>query len=249
MIAIGSMENNTVAKIELIWGNCQLYDERFIHRTDGDVVITDPPFNIKYGYDGYEDNLPKKEWLEVLAFVCKPPCVMILYPEMMFEFARAIDEVPKRCVSWVYNSNTAKQHRMIAWFGIEPDFRRVGQPYKNPTDKRIKKLIAQGKEARLYDWWEINQVKNVSKEKTEHPCQMPLEVMRRVVGITPARRIIDPFAGSGTTLVAADMWGIDAVGIEQSGKYFEIMERRLLDSRNATISTRNNQRIGDRSED
>ena len=44
--------------------------------------------------------------------------------------------------------------------------------YKNLNDKRIKARIAAGKTgAKLYDWWEINQVKNVSKEKTEHPCQ------------------------------------------------------------------------------
>ena len=55
-----------MAKIEFIWGNCQLFDERFTHRTDGDVVITDPPFNIKYTYDGYDDHLPKKDWLDML---------------------------------------------------------------------------------------------------------------------------------------------------------------------------------------
>ena len=77
---------------------------------------------------------------------------------------------------------------------------------------------------------------------------MPLEVMRRVVGITPAERILDPFAGSGTTLLAADMWGIDSVGLEQSLKYVREIEKRLINYDDA-ISTRNNQRIGDRSED
>ena len=46
----------------------------------------------------------------------------------------------------------------------------------NNIVKALKK-IADGKTARLYDWWEINQVKNVSAEKTAHPCQMPLKVM------------------------------------------------------------------------
>ncbi|MBU1077077.1 MAG: hypothetical protein KKH98_07285, partial [Spirochaetes bacterium] len=80
---------------------------------------------------------------------------------------------PNKIISWVYNSNTAKQHRDIAFFGVMPDMRKVGQPYKNPTDKRIAKRIAEGKTARLYDWWEIDQVKNVSK-KHSHPCEMPL---------------------------------------------------------------------------
>ena len=46
---------------------------------------------------------------------------------------------------------------------------------ENPNDKRIQKRIAEGKTgAKLYDWWNVNQVKNNSKEKTAHPCQMPL---------------------------------------------------------------------------
>lgn len=196
-------------------------------REDGDVVISDPPFNIGYHYKGYSDRMKRDEWLALLAEVCAPPCVLILYPEAMFEVARALDEIPTRCVSWVYPSNTARQHRMIAWFGVEPNFRAIGQPYRNPTDKRIAKRIAEGKQARLYDWWDVNQVKNVSKEKTSHPCQMPLEVMRRVVAITPAKRIVDPFAGSGTTLVAAQAQGREWAGWEMDEEYAGIAQGRI----------------------
>ena len=103
------------------------------------------------------------------------------------------------------------------------------QPYKNPNDKRVKALIAKGsKGAKLYDWWEINQVKNVSKEKTKHPCQMPVEVMRRIIQILPDdATIIDPFMGSGTTGVACKELGRKFVGIELDERYFEIAEARI----------------------
>lgn len=128
----------------------------------------------------------------------------------------------------MYNSNTAKQHRDIAFYGVKPDFRRVTQPYKNPSDKRIAKRIAEGKGARLYDWWEVNQVKNVSAEKTAHPCQMPVEVMRRAVGILPEGvTVIDPFLGSGTTGVACRMLGVPFVGIEMDSEYAEIARDRI----------------------
>jgi DNA modification methylase len=129
----------------------------------------------------------------------------------------------------VYPSNTGKQHRDIAFFDVNPDFRKVRQPYKNPNDKRIKARIAEGHEGgRLYDWWEINQVKNVSKEKTKHPCQMPLEVMDRIIGILPNDvTIIDPFMGSGTTGVSAVKAGQQFIGIEMDSVYFEIAERRI----------------------
>jgi len=155
--------------------------------------------------------------------------VIIHYPEEIYKLAIRIGIAPIRVVSWVYNSNTGKQHRDIAFFNIKPDFNKVRQPYKNPTDKRIQKRIAEGKTgAKLYDWWNVNQIKNVSKEKTEHPCQMPLEVMKNIIGILPEdKTIIDPFMGSGTTGQACKDLGRDFIGIELDIKYFRIADNRL----------------------
>lgn len=169
------------------------------------VIVTDPPFNIGYHYNGYNDNIDETEYLEMLTtLIMGRQSVIIHYPECLYELAMSADIKPQRVVSWVYNSNTPRQHRDIAFFNVTPDFNQVRQPYKNPNDKRIKERIARGaKGAKLYDWWNINQVKNVSKEKTGHPCQMPLEVMKRVIGILPdGITVIDPFMGSGTTGVA-----------------------------------------------
>jgi DNA modification methylase len=143
--------------------------------------------------------------------------------------ASEIGKFPDKVVSWIYNSNTAKQHRDIAFFGVKPDFRKVTQPYKNPNDKRIQQLIAAGKKGgRLYDWWNINQVKNVSKDKTNHPCQMPLEVMTNIIGILPDDAlIVDPFLGSGTTGVACKKLGRDFVGIEIDFYYCDLAKKRI----------------------
>jgi len=154
--------------------------------------------------------------------------VIIHYPEYLYKHSFNIGLFPDKVVSWVYNSNTGKQHRDIAFFGVKPDFRKVGQDYKNPTDKRIAKRIADGKTARLYDWWEINQVKNVSAEKTAHPCQMPLKVMENIIGVLPDDYIIiDPFLGSGTTALACQKYNRKFIGIELDPKYFEIAKQRI----------------------
>lgn len=160
----------------------------------------------------------------------KVPSVVIHYPEAIYKIALEIKDTPVKVVSWVYNSNTAKQHRDIAYFKIKPNFSQVKQPYKNLNDKRIQKRIAEGKTgARLYDWWNVNQVKNVSKEKTKHPCQMPIEVMKNVIGILPKGTVIcDPFMGSGTTGVACQILGYDFIGIEIDKDYFEIAKDRIL---------------------
>ncbi len=155
--------------------------------------------------------------------------VLIHYPEQIYKLSARIGMCPQRVVSWVYNSNTPRQHRDIAYFNVTPDFTKIRQPYKNPNDKRIQKRIAEGKTgAKLYDWWEINQIKNVSKEKTEHPCQMPLEVMRRVVGIIPDDYIIfDPFTGSGTTAEACKLLNRDFIGCEIDEVYYNIAMNRI----------------------
>lgn len=193
------------------------------------VVVTDPPFNIGYHYDGYKDNMPETEYYEWIAEVTAlTSSVVVLYPESLHKLSIAKNEAPKRVVSWVYNSNTARQHRDIAFYGITPDFKRVVQPYKNPNDKRIKALMAQGRGARLYDWWEVNQVKNTSAEKTAHPCQMPLDVMKRVIGILPdGIGVIDPFCGSGTTGVACAQLGVPFEGYDINNDYCEIARARI----------------------
>jgi DNA modification methylase len=135
---------------------------------------------------------------------------------------------PEKVVSWVYNSNTGKQHRDIAYYGVKPEFKNRGEEYKNPKDKRVMKLITSGKKPRLYDWWNVNQVKNVSKDKTPHPCQMPIEVMENILKTLPDDCIIiDPFMGSGTTGVACINTNRKFIGIEMDEKYYDISCKRI----------------------
>lgn len=195
------------------------------------IIVTDPPFNIGYHYKTYKDNLSENDYYNFMSSVfSKHPFVVIHYPENIYKIALSICKTPERVVSWVYNSNTARQHRDIAFFDIKPDFKKVRQPYKNPNDKRIKQRIANGHTgAALYDWWNINQVKNTSKDKSNHPCQMPLEVMEHIIGILPKDYIIvDPFMGSGTTGVACKNLGRDFIGIELDEYYYEIAKGRIL---------------------
>lgn len=200
------------------------------------IIVTDPPFNINYHYNSYKDNLNEDEYLEGLCNLLELcPSVIVHYPETLYKIAFQLEKFPERVISWVYNSNTAKQHRDIAFFDVKPNMNQVKQPYKNLNDKRIKQRIMEGKVgAKIYDWWNINQVKNVSKDKTKHPCQMPIEVMNNVIGILPYDAIIiDPFMGSGTTGVAVCNMNLKQqcnrsfIGIEIDEEYYRIAENRI----------------------
>lgn len=73
---------------------------------------------------------------------------------------------------------------------------------------------------------------NVAGRDRLHQTQKPLALMRELVRIClPAGRILDPFAGSGTTLEAASLEGFHATGIELSKPIYATARKRLnLDS-------------------
>lgn len=216
----------------LINANCMDVLPKILGGGGNKCIVTDPPFNIGYHYKTYKDKMKEDEYYEMLRQIFTMedvPFVVIHYAENICRLAVELGIAPNRIVSWVYNSNTKRQHRVIAYWKINPNFSLVKQPYKNPTDKRIAERIANGSLGTdLYDWWNVNQVKNVSKEKTKHPCQMPLEVMKNVIGIIPNEyTIIDPFMGSGTTGVACEMLNRNFVGIEMDKEYFDIAVDRI----------------------
>tara|TARA_R100000742_G_C4265964_1_gene84040 strand:- start:35 stop:685 length:651 start_codon:yes stop_codon:yes gene_type:complete len=198
------------------------------------LVITDPPYNQGYSYNQYKDRMSEEDYIELLSNI-PTPCVIIHYPEETINLLpRAIQTKCEQVVCWVYNSNTGKQSRLISWWGCRPDFRKVRQPYKNLTDKRIQKRISEGKTgAKLYDWWNINQVKNVSKEKTEHPCQIPEELISKIIKTTAKNNelIIDVFAGSGTVGKVANDIGYNSLCYEVDKKYCEIIKERCINER------------------
>lgn len=199
------------------------------------VIVTDPPFNIGYHYASYKDNMEESAYYAFLSSVFtlyEVPFVVVHYPEPLYKLSHRLNKIPQRVISWVYNSNTARQHRDIAFFGVEPELKNVHQEYKNPTDKRIAQRIAEGKQARSYDWWNINQVKNVSKYKNlggvVHPCVMPTEVMEKIVCCLPSDYVIlDPFMGSGTTGIACVKNERNFIGIELDKEYFDIAKKRI----------------------
>lgn len=196
------------------------------------VIVSDPPFNIGYHYKGYKDKMKEDAYYQMLKEVFTMydlPFVCVHYPEQLYKLAIYIYTYPEKVISWVYNSNTGKQHRDIAFFKIKPNLNQIKQPYKNPTDKRIKERIERGIDGgKLYDWWEINQIKNVSKKEINHPCVMPLEVMRNVIGILPKDILVyDPFCGSGTTGLACKEYGIDFIGTDIDENYCQLSRDRL----------------------
>ena len=186
------------------------------------LIITDPPYNVGWKYDSYKDNLNEEDYLEMFTHFKGFKLVVIHYIEDIIKYIVPTMGVPNKVVQWVYNSNMGKQHRSIAFFNCKPDFTKVTQKPKNPEDLRV------NSEVKLYDWWNINLVKNVSKEKENYTNQIPEKVLGNIIKTTANNEtIFDPFMGSGSTLAVASKLGYKYIGCDISEKAYNITKKRL----------------------
>ncbi len=108
---------------------------------------------------------------------------------------------------------------------------KKGQPSGNPLGKNpsdIWEIIQQ-------DWdtgmWDIPNVKSNHPEKTEHPCQFPIELVERcVLALTEENSwVLDPFSGVGSTVLGAIKNRRNAIGIEKEEEYCKIAKHRIKD--------------------
>lgn len=196
-----------------------------------DMIVTDPPYNINFKYDVYDDKMSDDDYMEMLQWFENEPLAIIQYPEETMKYIVPALGIPDEILAWTYNSNLPRQFRLISIFHTYVDFDAVKQPYKNPTDKRIQDRIANGHQgARMYDWFsDIQLVKNVSNDKTEHPCPVPVELMERIILLTTQEgdTVLDPFMGSGTVAIACKNTNRNYIGFEVSKKYCDIAKKRI----------------------
>ena len=95
---------------------------------------------------------------------------------------------------------------------------------KNPSD--IWEVL-------IRDWenerWDIPNVKSNHPEKTEHPCQYPVELAERcILALTNQNSwVLDPYAGVGSTLLAAIKNQRNVIGIDRESKYVQIANERI----------------------
>lgn len=141
------------------------------------------------------------------------------------------------------------RYETIIWFTKSQDYffnlNPVRIPQKYPGKKHFK-----GPKAGQYscnplgknpsDVWVIPNVKNNHVEKTDHPCQFPVELIERLVlSLTKEEDwVFDPFLGSGTSIVAAIRHNRRGAGVEIIEKYTRIAHDRIRQEMAGTLKTR-----------
>ena len=97
----------------------------------------------------------------------------------------------------------------------------------HPTDEEMYAVGSQWVTAPRGSESTVIRVPRLHTRGRDHPHAKPVGLMERVIGWTPPGVIADPFAGSGSTLVAARNLGRSAIGVEMEEKYCEIIAKRL----------------------
>jgi len=194
--------------IEIYHGDCR---DILPHLPKVDLVLTDPPYGIGKVYGEYIDT--DANLLHIIQSVM--PMLFIVSKRIVI--TPGVNNVsiypkPDWILAWVYGTtNTYGGWGFSSW---QPILAYGKDPY-----------LQNGMGARMdiiYD--------SKTPAKNEHPCPKPETFTRKLLlraSALSSDTILDPFMGSGTTLVAAKQLGRKAIGIEIEKKYCDIAIDRL----------------------
>ncbi len=246
-IQISNIARNTVYNDDVLNVLKQLPDNSI------DMVYGDPDYNVGINYAG--SNYTKR-WNEYIEWYIKltKESMRVLKPTgnlFMFNYPKQnaylrvkyLDEhaYDVQDYVWVYNSNighspkrftTAHRSILHATKSKYNNFYKenVSQPYKNPNDKRILQRIADGNTGRMpYSWFYFDLVKNVSKEKTFHACQIPLQLVEMLIKscTQPGDDVFILFGGSGSEIILCKQLGRKYISAEIHKEYYDMIIDRL----------------------
>ena len=222
-----------------------------------DVIYGDPDYNVgvKYGDKSYTKTFDEYiEWYIELAReslrVLKDTGNMFLvnYPKQnAYLRVRYLDEAcyDVSDYAWVYNTNvghTPKRfttaHRSILHCRKTKNNKfykdNIAVPYQNPADRRILRNLANGSKGRMpYDWFYFNLVKNVSREKTFHACQIPQKLSEQLIKscTMPGDVVLILFGGSGSEVEVCKVLNRQYISAEVDEKYYKMILDRLSKGR------------------
>ena len=218
-----------------------------------DMIFGDPDYNVglRYGNKKYTRDFDKyiewyieltKESLRTLKD--NGNLFMMNYPKQNAHLrVRFLDNLYPRVSEyiWVYNTNvghTPKRfttaHRTILHVRKSENNKfykdNVALPYRNPTDRRILQNLKNGSKGRMpYSWFYYDLVKNVSKEKTFHACQIPQKLTEMLIRACtmPDDIVLILFGGSGSELEVCKLLDRQYISAEIDPKYYEVIVDRL----------------------
>lgn len=184
-----------------------------------DAVVTDPPFNVGKDYGpNCDDSLPASEYLSwCAAWIAESQRIsaqqwIVTPTKWLREYWNMIPQahlvtVPMKAGYAIRNGWTIKSSYLLA----------NGKPQGNPWD--LWEGIRQRGEGYFF-----------REDTYGHPGYTPFGIISRAIEISRAETVLDPFMGTGTTMVACLQTGRNGVGIEIDPTYYEIAQKRIAEA-------------------
>lgn len=220
-----------------------------------DVTFADPPFNLKKKYKSTKDNLALQDyldwceqWIGEMVRVTKPTGSIFIHniPKWLTYYAAYLNKVAhfKHWISWdaptsPMGKTLQPSHYGILFYAKDAKLNKVYEIRYN--HKRCRKCgylhkDYGGKKAGLHPfgpllsdvWTDIHRVKH-NKYRDDHPCQLPIHLLERLILMSTDEGdiVLDPFSGTGTTALAAKRLGRNFIGLELDKEYVQISEGKL----------------------
>ncbi len=220
-----------------------------------DMTFADPPFNLGKTYNVYRDSKDFKEylewskaWLREMVRITKPTGSIFVHniPKWLTYFAAYLNEMAyfRHWIVWdAMGSPLGKtllpNHYGILWYTKRPKgfkFYDIRSPH--PRCRKCKVVLKDygGKKNKMHPygpllsdvWTDIHRIRH-KKRRDEHPCQLPIPLLERLILMTTDEgdTVFDPFVGTGTTAVAAKRLGRNFIVVDIDPEYVEITERNL----------------------
>jgi len=220
-----------------------------------DMVFADPPFNLGKKYNKYNDKKDVEEylewcklWLKELVRITKPTGSIFVHniPKWLIYFASYLNEIAyfRHWIAWdamgaPLGKTLLPRHYGILWYTKEPKgFKFYDIRYPHPRCRKCGIVLQDygGKKDKMHPygplvsdvWADIHRIRH-RKRRDEHPCQLPVPLIERLILMTTDENdiVLDPFVGTGTTAIAAKRLGRRYIGIDIDPKYVEITKEKL----------------------
>ena len=219
-----------------------------------DLIFADPPFNIGYKYDVYEDRKAYDEycdwtrrWMAACRRALKPTGSLWVaigdeYAAEVRVIARKLELNLRNWIIWHYTFGQctqrkfARAHAHIFYWTKDPkaftfNDMEVRVPSARQTTYNDSRADPKGRVPD--DVWRFSRLCGTFSERVDwHPCQMPELLLERIVRVASnvGQLVLDPFSGSGTTCAAAARLGRRYLGIDISADYVRLGNERIADT-------------------
>jgi site-specific DNA-methyltransferase (adenine-specific) len=199
--------------VTIYHGDCR----EWMPMVDGTALVTDPPYGIAWGRATWPDDpeaYPElMQWLVSEGQRLGGWCFVF---QAMRNAARWHEWFPEGWRIFAACKNFAQVRPTGVWYSWDPVIFWNSGPNSGPNSGHVNRD------------YHVGNVAGVFGERMEHPSPRPLDTMRHIVqlAVPVGGTVVDPFAGSGTTLRAAKDTGRRAIGIEIEERYCEIAATR-----------------------